>query len=112
MSACECSDDFRDHGSYRELITSYDSPNALSEAIMAAEHAWLDQWVLQIQARIQQTARVGVHAGGLSAAELRSAYFEPVDDVSAYVEDELARVGPRASCCVLPQGPHTVPYLA
>ena len=112
VAACECSDGFPDHGAYRELITSYDSPKALSEAIMVAEPAWLDQWVLQIQARIQETARVGVHAGGLSAAELRSAHFEPVDDVSAYVQDELARVGPGATCCVLPQGPLTVPYLA
>lgn len=110
--ACECSDGFPDHGSYRELITSYDSPRRLSEAIMTAERARADQWVLQIQARIQETARVGVHAGGLSAAELRSAHFEPVDDVSAYVEDELARVGPGATCCVLPQGPLTVPHLA
>jgi nickel-dependent lactate racemase len=112
VTACECSDGFPDHGSYRELITSYDSPKALSEAIMTAEPPWPDQWVLQIQARIQETARVGVHAGGLSAAELRSAHFEPVDDVSAYVKDELARVGPGATCCVLPQGPLTVPYLA
>lgn len=111
VAACECSDGFPDHGFYRELITSYDSPQALSEAIKTAEQVWPDQWVLQIQAGIQERARVGVHAGGLSAAELRSAHFQPVENVSACVKDELARVGPGATCCVLPQGPLTVPYV-
>ncbi len=112
VAACECSDGFPDHGSYRELITRYDSPHALSEAIRTAESTWPDQWVLQVQARIQEATRVGMHADGLSAADLTAAHFEPVEDVSAFVGDELSRVGPGATCCVLPDGPITIPYLA
>lgn len=111
VAACECSDGFPDHGSYRELITRYDSPHKLSEAIKTAESTWPDQWVLQLQARIQQANRVGMHADGLSDADLIAAHFEPVGDISACIEKELARVGPGASCCVLPQGPLTIPYL-
>jgi nickel-dependent lactate racemase len=111
VAACECSDGFPDHGSYRELITRYDSPQELSEAIRTAESTWPDQWVLQLQARIQETARVGVHADGLSADELISAHFEPVGDVSDYIEDEFSQMGKDATCCVLPEGPLTIPYL-
>jgi len=37
---------------------------------------------------------------------------EPIDDVGAAVRDALASAGPRATLCVLPQGPQTIPYLA
>jgi hypothetical protein len=84
----------------------------MSDAIRAAESTWPDQWVLQLQARIQEAGRVGVHADGLSDADLISAHFEPVGDISAFVRQELARVGLDATCCVLPQGPLTIPYLA
>jgi hypothetical protein len=54
---------------------------------------------------------VAMHADGLTSAELVAANFLPVDDISSYVKEELARVGPNARCCVLPEGPLTVPYL-
>ncbi len=111
VAACECRDGFPDHGSYRQLITAYESPQALAEAIASAESTMPDQWVLQLQTRIQEKARVAVHADGLSAAELSSAHFEPVGDISAYVKQELARAGPHATCCVLPDGPLTIPYV-
>ena len=98
--------------SYRELITGFDSPRALLDAIRTSETTWPDQWVLQLQARIQEAARVAIHADGLSDADLLSAHFEPVGDVSAFVHEELERVGPDATCCVLPEGPLTIPYLA
>jgi nickel-dependent lactate racemase len=112
LAACECSDGFPDYGSYRELITGFDSPRALLDAIRTSETTWPDQWVLQLQARIQEAARVAIHADGLSDADLLSAHFEPVGDVSAFVHEELERVGPDATCCVLPEGPLTIPYLA
>ncbi len=111
VAACECSDGFPDHGSYKELLTRYASGHELAEAIRTAESTWPDQWELQLQARVQETCRVAMHADGLSDAELAAAHFEPVGDVSAFLADALARLGPGASCCVLPEGPMTIPYL-
>jgi lactate racemase len=111
VAACECSDGFPDHGSYRELVTKYRSSQALSAAIRSSATTLPDQWVLQVQARILDNARVAMHADGLTSAELVAANFLPVDDISSYVKEELARVGPNARCCVLPEGPLTVPYL-
>jgi nickel-dependent lactate racemase len=110
--AAECRDGFPDHGSYRELLASAASPRRLLDDIMSRPHAYPDQWQVQVQAQVQLRARVAVHADGLSAEELRTAHLEPVADIGALVEAELDRLGRDAMCCVLPEGPQTIPYLA
>lgn len=110
--AAECRDGFPDHGAYRELLASAGSPEELLAEIVARPAALADQWQVQVQAQVQSRARVAVHADGLSPAELVSAHLEPVGDVSAFVAAELGRLGPDATCCVLPEGPQTIPYVA
>jgi hypothetical protein len=66
-----------------------------------------DQWQVQIQARIQSSARVVMHTGYLSDAQLAEAHLEQTDDIAAF----LASLGGDASVCVLPEGPQTIPYL-
>jgi lactate racemase len=61
--------------------------------------------------QIQLKAKVLVKAGGLSEKQLRAAQFEPIEDVGAAVGEALKAAGPKATLCVLPQGPQTVPYL-
>jgi nickel-dependent lactate racemase len=112
LLAAECRDGFPDHGSYRELLASGSSPAELLEAIRARPAAQPDQWQVQVQAQIQLRARVGVHTSGLAAAELAAAHLEAVADLAGAVRAELDAAGPRARCCVLPEGPVTVPYLA
>ena len=110
--AAQCTDGFPDHGSYRELLASAASPAELLASITGRPHARADQWQVQVQAQVQSRARVAVHADGLSEAELASAHLEAVEDVGAFVVAELERAGPGATCCVLPEGPQTIPYLA
>ncbi|MHB1973239.1 MAG: nickel-dependent lactate racemase [Acidimicrobiales bacterium] len=109
--AAECRDGFPDHGSYKELLASAGSPEELLVAIEGRDRAEPDQWQLQVQARVQRVARVAVHADGLGDADLRAAHLEPVTDVGERVRAELERLGPAATCCVLPEGPQTIPYL-
>jgi hypothetical protein len=52
-----------------------------------------------------------VYTGGLTPAQVRGAWLEPVEDVSACVADLLAAAGPDARLGLLPQGPQTIPYL-
>src|ERR1044072_8166099 len=61
ICAAECRDGFPDHGSYREVLASEPSPQALLDAIAARPVTVPDQWQVQIQARIQAGARVVVH---------------------------------------------------
>ena len=42
-----------------------------------------DQWQVQVLARVLRRARVGVHASGLTDADLRSAHLFAVPDIAA-----------------------------
>ena len=51
-------------------------------------------------------------ADGLSDAQIRTAWLEPIGDVAECVGDRLAAAGAGARLAVLPQGPQTIPYVA
>jgi nickel-dependent lactate racemase len=111
VCAAECRDGLPDHGAYARLLAARDSPSALLAMIEAPGHRVPDQWQVQIQARIQQRARVVMKAGRLAADRLRAAHLVPTDDVTAAVADALAAAGAGARLCVLPDGPRVVPYV-
>lgn len=112
VCAAECRDGFPDHGSYRSVLASADSPAALFAEISARTVTVPDQWQVQIQARIQSACRVVMHTSHLSDAELATAHLEQTADISLTVAEALAEAGPDARLCVLPEGPQTIPYLS
>src|SRR4051812_29028087 len=107
VCAAECRDGFPGHGSYRTLLESSSSPRAFLRQIAQSDHVTPDQWQVQIQANIQDHARVVMHTGHLSDDELRSVHLEQTRDIGATVAAE----GPSASVCVLPEGPQTIAYI-
>lgn len=111
ICAAECRDGFPDHGSYREVLASAPSPQALLAQIAARPSTVPDQWQVQVQARIQSSSRVVMHTSHLSDADLATAHLEQTADISATVAEALAAAGPQARVCVLPEGPMTIPYL-
>lgn len=111
VCAAECRDGLPAHGSYGAVLASAPTPAALLTMIDSPGYSVPDQWQVQIQAQIQTKADVRVKAAGLQAAELRAAHLTPIDDVAAAVQEALRIAGPRATLCVLPQGPQTIPYL-
>jgi lactate racemase len=111
ICVAECRDGFPDHGSYREVLASAPSPEALLRAIEARPTTVPDQWQVQVQARVQARARVLLHTTGLTAADLATAHLGHTADVAATVRDELDRLGPDATLCALPEGPQTIPYV-
>jgi nickel-dependent lactate racemase len=112
LAVAECSDGFPDHGSYVEVLSGAPSPRALLDEIERRSETVPDQWQVQIQAQLQTMARVSVHCDGLTATELALAHLASVSDVSAFVREALQEAGPGARCCVLPEGPQTIPYTA
>ncbi|MGH8869157.1 MAG: nickel-dependent lactate racemase [Actinomycetes bacterium] len=112
VCAAECRDGFPDHGSYREVLASAPSPQALLDEIAGREKTVPDQWQVQVQARIQNHARVVMRTGYLAPDDLAAAHLDHTDDVSATVREALAAAGPSARVCVLPEGPQTIPYVA
>jgi nickel-dependent lactate racemase len=109
--ASECSDGLPEHGGYKELLRQADGPESFLARLARAAVAVHDQWQVQVQALIQRRARVFVKADGLTPEQLRTAWFEPVDDVAACAQAALSSAGPHARLAVLPQGPQTIPYV-
>ncbi|GAA1678166.1 nickel-dependent lactate racemase [Kribbella yunnanensis] len=111
VCAAECRDGFPDHGSYREVLASADSPAALFAEISARTVTVPDQWQVQIQARIQADCHVIMHTSHLTDADLATAHLQQTKDITATVANALATAGPNARLCVLPEGPQTIPYV-
>jgi len=112
IAAAECSDGLPDHGNYKDILKMGDSPEALLELINGPDFRMHDQWEVQVQAQIQQKARVHLKTSGLSEPQVRAAHLKPIGDVAAAAERLLVEYGPQARLAVLPQGPQTIPYLA
>jgi len=112
VCAAECRDGLPAHGSYGAVLASRSSPEALLAMITTPGYSQADAWQVQIQAQLQMKARVLVKSDGLPPDLIRRSHFEPIADVSQAVVDRLHAAGPRATLCVLPQGPQTIPYLA
>jgi nickel-dependent lactate racemase len=111
VCAAECRDGLPSHGSYGQVLASQPSPEKLLAMITAPGYSAPDQWQVQLQAQLQLKANVMVKTSGLSAAAVRAAHFEPVDDVAAAVSSAMRHAGPDATLCVLPHGPQTIPFL-
>jgi nickel-dependent lactate racemase len=109
--ASECSDGLPAHGGYKDLLRQAAGPAAFLARLAEPDFSVHDQWQVQVQALIQQKARVLVHASGLDAEQLSAAWFEPVEDVAGCARALLAEAGASARMAVLPQGPQTIPYL-
>jgi nickel-dependent lactate racemase len=111
VCAAECRDGFPNHGSYREVLESADSPQALLDAIQRRSDTVPDQWQVQVQAKTQTKARVIMHTSYLSDHALALAHMEQTDDIAATVHEALAVAGLEGRVCVLPEGPQTIPYV-
>ena len=111
VCAAECRDGIPEHGEYRRLLASRNSPKALLEMVNEPGFSRHDQWEVQLQAQIQMRADVYLKSGYLAPDQVREAHLAPTDDVEATVMEALDKHGPSARLCVLPQGPQTIPYL-
>jgi nickel-dependent lactate racemase len=112
ICASECSDGIPEHGEYGRLLASGKSPDDLLEMIHAPGFRMQDQWQVQVQAQVQQRARVCLKSSYLSFEQVRAAHLEWTDDIEESVHEELRALGRKARICVLPQGPQTIPVLA
>jgi nickel-dependent lactate racemase len=111
VMAAECRDGVPEHGLYGQLLSAHRSPEEVLEDICSATGDRQDQWQAQLQAIIQQKARVYVYSDGLSDEQIRSALLYPCRDIEATLAELVEQFGPQARMCVLPEGPQTIPYI-
>ena len=83
--ATECADGMPEHGGYKDLLRQAPGPAAFLSRLIQPGFSAHDQWQVQIQALIQQQARVFVKNAVLTDAQIRQAWLEPTHDVGAAV---------------------------
>jgi lactate racemase len=110
ICAAECRDGIPNHGAYGHILESQPTPRDLLEMITSPAYSKPDQWQVQIQAMIQLKANVLVKSDRLSDDQIRAAHLQPIHDVSSAVEEVIDRAGKKATVCILPNGPQTIPY--
>ncbi len=110
VAASKCNDGFPGHGNFKKLLFDHDSPQAILDTILAPGFSMYDQWEAQLLAMIRLKARVGLYSD-IAPDEVRRAHLEPVAGISAFIADDLNRIGKDAPIAVLPEGPMTIPYL-
>lgn len=101
-----CEDGLPSHGHYAELLAKAGSPKAVLDQLKRPGFSIQDQWQVQIQAQIQQHAKVFVYSDGLSDDEIKSALLTPTSDIEKTVSELKAQ-----RLCVLPDGPLTIAYI-
>ncbi len=111
ICAAECKDGIPDHGEYKEILASRNSPQELLDMINSPEYHHHDQWQVQLQAQILLRAQVYLKSSYLSTEQVKSAHLEPAEDLQDTVMQSIERYGGDATVCVLPQGPQTIPYV-
>jgi nickel-dependent lactate racemase len=111
VCAAECRDGLPEGGEYARMLDSASSIRELRRSIEGGDSTEPDQWQVQVQARVQERARVLVYSDFLSDDDLKSAHLEKTKDVGRSVRDALEAAGLDARLCVLPEGPQTVPYV-
>jgi lactate racemase len=116
IMASECSDGVPDHGNFKELLRRGKTPQELLEIINQFTEPILDQWEVQILARILLKANVYLFSRLLDR-DVLAAHLKPCKDISQLVGQLLAETGAEKlrtqgfRIAVLPEGPQTVPYL-
>jgi len=110
IAASKCNDGFPAHGNFKKLLFEHESPQAILDTILAPGFSMYDQWEAQLLANICLKAPTGLYSD-IPAEEVRRAHLEPVTDITAYISNELKRIGADAPIAVLPEGPMTIPYL-
>ena len=112
LSVAECRNGVPEYGEYRNLVHKAGSVQGIMDMVGQPGFRHHDQWEAQLQAQIQLKAEVCVYSDGLSDDETRGMLMIPCNDIEATLAELMAKHGPGARLCVLPEGPQTIPYLA
>ncbi len=108
VMAAACGDGVPE-GAFADILAAGTRPEELARPEGPSRQ---DAWQAQVLGRVLRRAEVWMYSDGLSESDRRAAWLHPVRDVAGALGEAMARQGPRARLCVLPQGPLVVatPY--
>jgi nickel-dependent lactate racemase len=110
VMAAECWDGIPSGSDYENILKSVDKVESLMDYIREHETELQDTWQVYFQAMIQMKADVYLYSK-LDPATVQSAHLEPVSNLNSLISKLVDKYGPDTRICVLPEGPHTIPYL-
>jgi len=110
--AAECRDGIPSGSEYEAMLREAPSPEALLAMVSSSGFLRGDQWQAQIQAQVRRMAEVYVKSDYLDAPALESLGLKACHSIEGTVASLMERHGPKATICVLPEGPMTIPYVA
>ena len=96
---------------FASLFQRHPSIDDFMEAIMSPDYFVMDQWQLEMLAKVLRKADVRVVTDGLSAETIDSLYVKSSESVEAAVHHALSVHGENASIAVIPRGPYVIPEL-
>jgi nickel-dependent lactate racemase len=108
--AAECWDGIPAASDYETILTSVDNVEELMGFIKNHEPDLKDTWQVFFQAMIQMKAEVYLYSG-LDPETVLSTHLKPVEDINSLILKLIEKYGPGTRICILPEGPHTIPYL-
>jgi len=109
--AADCWDGIPDHGEFKKLLFEADTPSSLLESIRTVNSPVQDLWQAQIHARICEKNNIFLFSHNLTDEQIIRAMLKPCRDIPKTINQLLSSYGRKASICVLPEGPQTIPYI-
>ena len=103
-----CQDGIPSGSHYERLIKKVGSLAGIEKMLAQPGFNAPDQWMLQIQARIQRKADVYVFSEGLSDQEIRQTLFIPSGNIKRCFTQLQEKYG--KNMCALPEGPQVIAY--
>jgi len=97
---------------FQSLFDTHASLDGFCQEIANPEYFVMDQWQLEMLAKIRRKAAVKAVTDGLPPEVLRRLFVEPAASVEAAVADALAAHGPDATIAVIPKGPYVIAEVA
>ncbi len=109
--AAECWDGIPQGSDYEAILSAANSPEALMKYIMSKEAILKDTWQVYCQALVQRRANVYLYSDKLDKKTIKKALLNPVDNISTLTDELVRKTNSKASICIMPEGPQTIPYL-
>jgi len=110
IMAAECWDGIPEGSDYETILASVRSTGELMDFIRKHEPELKDTWQVFFQAMIQAKAEVFLFST-LDHGTVERTHLNPVEDLDQLILDLVEKQGPATRICILPEGPHTIPYL-
>jgi nickel-dependent lactate racemase len=109
--AADCCDGIPEHGEYGKLLSEAENTGSLLETVLSPGFSRQDMWQAQIHGLISKKADVYFYSRNLSDEQIKNAMLKPCRNIESTVDKLLHQFGRKASFCILPEGPQTIPYI-